>query len=191
MFEYINTQTPKLVVFGAGHVTHSLAKILTELPCHLMVVDSRTEWLESLQAEGIHTECRADPAEIIESLPENAYVVVMTHDHGIDYAVVKKALEQHCFPFIGLIGSASKKERFIRRLKDDLSDASLISQLTCPVGNPDVPGKLPMQVAVSISAQLIKLFEGHSLNQTNNSDRKAQLWEATNQIRKALSQADH
>ena len=53
MFEYFQTQTPQVVIFGAGHVCQALTTVLSELPCHVKVIDSRIEWLTPLQDKGI------------------------------------------------------------------------------------------------------------------------------------------
>ena len=159
MFEYLNTDLPGVVVFGAGHVSHSLCVIMKELPCHLLVVDSRKEWLDSLTQQGISTLLHNNPGEVLDMIAADSYLVIMTHDHNLDYEITRAALERNCFSFVGLIGSVSKKQHFERRLKDELPAAGLLSQLTCPIGHPDIQGKFPMQVAVSVSAQLIALFE--------------------------------
>jgi xanthine/CO dehydrogenase XdhC/CoxF family maturation factor len=41
---------------------------------------------------------------------------VTTHNHALDFAIVEKALERDDFAYIGLIGSASKRAQFARRL---------------------------------------------------------------------------
>ncbi|MEI8598794.1 hypothetical protein P4S64_18040 [Vibrio sp. M60_M31a] len=46
MFEFFQTQTPQVAIFGAGHKPgQALTSILSGLPCHVKVIDSRPEWL--------------------------------------------------------------------------------------------------------------------------------------------------
>ncbi|MEI6893781.1 MAG: xanthine dehydrogenase accessory protein XdhC [Colwellia sp.] len=186
MFEYLNTQLAHVVVFGAGHVCQSLAAILKALPCHLQVIDSRENWLESFDKQGIATALYKDTAEAVAEIPANSHLVIMTHEHSQDFEITRRALERKCFPFIGLIASTSKKKRFEFRLKEQLSTTYLLEQLTCPIGHPNIKGKLPMQVAVSIAAQLMTYFEQKT---TQNAPRKAMnknAWENVNQLRTTL-----
>jgi xanthine dehydrogenase accessory factor len=185
MFEFVNTQLPHVVVFGAGHVGHALSMIVKELPCHLLVVDNRRDWLERLSSQGIATLYQETPADAIDSIAAHSLLVVMTHEHGLDYEITRRALERQCFPFIGLIGSATKKQRFEFRLKEALGDESLLNQLTCPIGHPDIQGKLPMQVAVSIAAQLMAHFDASNGQLGLQHKAAAEQWDKTNQLRQS------
>lgn len=183
MFEYFNTQQPKVVIFGAGHVGYALSTILKSLPCKLTVVDSRQQWLTPINELGVNTVLTKQPIEFLDSitsksaneisaesplqsLDSNTYLLIMTHDHNLDFELARAALEQDRFAFIGLIGSQGKKRRFEFRLKEQLSHPKLVDNLTCPIGLQQIEGKLPMQIAVSVSAQLIELF-----NQSNSLSR--------------------
>lgn len=183
LFEYMQTNLPRVVIFGAGHVCQSLTNILKELPCHLTVVDNRSEWLEPLKEVGINTVFHQDPECVLDTISEASHLVVMTQDHALDYKVTLKAIEKSCFPFIGLIGSAAKKKRFEFRLEEELTRPELLNQLTCPIGHPDIKGKLPMQVAVSISAQLMGYFQ----NYEGKSDNSEAGWIAANELRHSIN----
>ncbi len=184
MFEYFHTQTPQVVIFGAGHVCQALTTVLNELPCRIKVVDSRNEWLAPLQEKGIDVELLDNPIDAIGHLPNNSYLIVMTQDHGLDFEVTRLALEENRFAFVGLIGSQGKKQRFEFRLQEQLSDKALLNNLTCPIGHPDIQGKLPMQVAVSVSAQLIGLFSENKSSPAMNETQ----WKQANQARNALKE---
>ncbi|EPP24246.1 xanthine dehydrogenase accessory protein XdhC [Vibrio fluvialis] len=184
MFEYFQTQTPQVVIFGAGHVCQALTRVLSELPCHVKVVDNRAEWLTPLAQLGVETHHCDDPRQAMISLNDNAYLIIMTQDHALDFELTLSALEARRFAFVGLIGSQGKRQRFEFRLKEQLSNPSWIDALTCPIGHPDVQGKLPMQVAVSVAAQLIGLF---ALQIPTPSSGDAQ-WQQANQARKSLKE---
>ncbi len=196
MFEFFQTQTPQVVIFGAGHVCQALTNILSGLPCHVKVIDSRPEWLEPLSLKGIETELHANPVDAIEALRDNSFVLIMTQDHGLDFELTKKALEAQCFAYIGLIGSQGKNQRFRFRLKEQLTDLNLLDQLTCPIGHPDITGKLPMEVAVSVSAQLMDLFKTYQASvplsrskiARNKPTRNEQQWQQANKARKNIEE---
>lgn len=202
LLEYINTQKPHVAIFGAGHVSQSLCTILTQLPCDVTVYDQRDDWLQKCASLGarieqLNYEQVDDVNSTINSLHPNSLVVIMTHDHALDYAITQHALQNASIPFVGLIGSRSKNERFRFRLARDLANKNLLERLTCPIGHRDIQGKLPMQVAVSIAAQLMQQFENQSTSAEdqppNSDDATAQLstqneqqWQAANNARKQM-----
>ncbi|MEH0688104.1 xanthine dehydrogenase accessory protein XdhC [Vibrio cholerae] len=185
MLEYFLTQTPHVVVFGAGHVGQALCRILTELPCQLHVADTRSEWLAPLEDTHIHTHLIEDVTQTLTSLPSHAYIVVMTQDHALDFDITRQALDANRFAFVGLIGSEGKKQRFSYRLKEQLADPATLEHLTCPIGHPDVKGKLPMQVAISVAAQLNAYFASHSSSPIETSPES--LWREANDARQLVT----
>ena len=49
--------------------------------------------------------------------PADAFVLVMTHEHSLDLAITAAALQRE-FPYVGLIGSATKRARFEKRFRE-------------------------------------------------------------------------
>ncbi|MDV6252307.1 xanthine dehydrogenase accessory protein XdhC [Vibrio sp. EA2] len=194
MFEYFQTQTPQVAIFGAGHVCQSLTNILSGLSCHVKVIDSRPEWLAPLAQKGIETKQHANPVEAIKNLKDNTFVLIMTQDHALDFELTQHALESQRFAYVGLIGSQGKSQRFRFRLKEQLTDINLLDQLTCPIGHPDITGKLPMEVAVSVSAQLMNLFKHHHASvpstdlQLDEKQRNEEQWRQANIVRKNIKE---
>lgn len=189
MFEFFQTQTPQVAIFGAGHVCQALTGILSGLPCYVKVIDSRPEWLEPLSQKGIETALYANPADAIETLRDNTFVLIMTQDHGLDFDLTKQALESQRFAYVGLIGSQGKSQRFRFRLKEQLTDVNLLRQLTCPIGHPDITGKLPMEVAVSVSAQLMNLFQSDKTSVcADEKQHNEQQWQQANDARKNIKE---
>lgn len=92
-------------------------------------------------------------------------VMIMTHDHALDCRLTHAALGSQA-GFVGLIGSAIKRARFVRRLRDDGVDEAGLGRLCCPVGLPGVEGKEPEVIAVAVAAQLLTLRGARSAGQT-------------------------
>ena len=78
---------------------------------------------------------------------------MMTHDHGLDYRLTAAALGGRA-RFVGLIGSRTKRARFLSRLAADGVDAA---RLTCPIGLPGIDGREPEVIAIATLAQLLML----------------------------------
>ncbi len=92
----------------------------------------------------------------------------MTHDHSLDFELVRAALDtcialdkdkdlSISIPYIGCISSATKAKRFQDRLLQRGYDEQLVNQLIMPIGL-ELGGKEPMAVAVSIAAQLLQHY---------------------------------
>ena len=192
MFECFNVTPPmSLLVFGAGHVAAALMTILAQLPCQVDWVDSRAEMFApylSKDADSnsqpsynlpahIRPHVDEEPVDFVKpfiaksrrSLTANGtqyFVLVMTHDHSLDFDLVRAALDNSLIaddssitsmPYIGCISSATKAKRFTDRLVQRGYDEQIVSQLTMPIGL-ELGGKEPMAVAVSIAAQLLQLY---------------------------------
>jgi xanthine dehydrogenase accessory factor len=199
LFEYFLTQTPTVAIFGAGHVSIALSNILSKLPCHVNVIDNRADWISKLNQTNsndpihrIETHCLADPTSMITSLPDNTYIVIMTQDHGLDFELARHCLEEQRFPYVGMIGSEGKNQRFRYRLHEQLSNSSLLDQFTCPIGLSNIKGKLPMQVAISVAAQFIALWGAAHANEFDTLSyprHNAEQWARCNQVRNTIKES--
>ena len=154
-FESVNVNVWPIVIFGAGHVTQALAKLLAELPCAVTCIDPRAEWLSRLPAE-VATRCVETPADEVVSLPADAFVLCMTQGHRSDFPVLQKIFAAgRVFPFLGVIGSAAKAA-VLRRELQDAGIAEEAIDFRCPVGLP-LGSNHPAEIAVSIAAQLLQV----------------------------------
>ena len=110
-----------------------------------------------------------DPVDFVRSHGQGRYVLVMTHDHSLDFELVRAAIDINratkdqeadpsiTIPYIGCIASATKAKRFRDRLlKRGYSDEAL-QPLIMPIGL-EIGGKEPMAVAVSIAAQILQHY---------------------------------
>jgi xanthine dehydrogenase accessory factor len=96
-----------------------------------------------------------DPEAEVATLSADALVLVLTHDHALDLAITAAAL-QRGFPFVGLIGSQTKRARFERRFRDIGLPEERIRSLVCPIGVPGIGGKEPAVIAAGVAAQLLQ-----------------------------------
>ena len=159
LFEAFYPAPQNVVVFGAGHVANALIPILAQLPCSVQWVDSR----ESLFPHSIPANTQAlideDIVNVCEQLPNNSYVLIMTHNHHLDQQLCERLLNLNNSAFIGLIGSQKKWSKFKLRLARKGFSQSQIEGIHSPIGIDYVKGKLPMEIAVSVSAHLIHFYQ--------------------------------
>ena len=164
--------TPSIAIFGMGHVGLELARILSRHEVELHLIDSRPEMLaaERVGVPGVsgvladsvarvHVTLAPVPEAVLAGLPAGSHVLVMTHDHVEDLAVVDMSLRTPGLGSIGLIGSASKWARFRKKLDELGQTESDLARVVTPIGIPEVAGKQPAVIAVSVAARLLQLIE--------------------------------
>jgi xanthine dehydrogenase accessory factor len=142
-----------LLMFGAGHVGRAIAAAGSGLPFALQWWDTRPE-----AADGSRCVLADEPALLAaaEAAGPDAAILILTHDHALDFRLTAAALRGRA-GFVGLIGSATKRARFLSRLaKAELGEAAR-ARLTCPIGLPGIAGKEPEVIAIAVLAQLLTL----------------------------------
>ncbi len=144
-----------LYLFGAGHVGRALVLALAPLPFTVTWVDPRPEAFPALVPANCRCVQQIDAPEALRAAPDGAFVLVMTHSHALDLAIVHKALADDRSGYVGLIGSASKRARFTRLLGEAGLDAARISAMACPIGIAGITSKLPAVIAASVASDLL------------------------------------
>lgn len=154
-FEAFNAGVWQIVIFGAGHVANAVSSVLLGLDCTLTVFDPREEWLAKLP-ESPKLKLRQSgnmPAEVA-SIPDDAFVILMTMGHTTDKPILLEILRTRSFPYVGVIGSEAKAVR----LRQDVAEAGLPEEkqraFYCPVGIA-VGTNAPHEIAISVAAQLL------------------------------------
>jgi xanthine dehydrogenase accessory factor len=152
--ELIGQHRRPLYLFGAGHVGQAIAAHAEKLPFRLAWFDTRPLF-ETIAGVAVIPEQAI--GQCITEAPEDAAIVILTHDHALDYQLVKAALSRSPVAFVGLIGSATKRARFLTRLERDGVTIGQRARLTCPIGVEGVTGKEPEVIAIATLAQLLGL----------------------------------
>ncbi|HEY1110724.1 MAG TPA: xanthine dehydrogenase accessory protein XdhC [Opitutaceae bacterium] len=149
-----------IAIFGAGHVSQALLRVLAPLPCSLVVCDPRAEWLEQLPVARNIRALRHDyPADLLPTLPDGTFLLCMTKGHTTDRPIVERALKERSFPFIGVIGSEAKAAVLRRELVASGLTEERAAQFHCPVGLAFGTNH-PHEIALSIAAQLLTVRDG-------------------------------
>ena len=144
-----------LVVFGAGHVAKAVIETLKYLPFHITWIDSRSGMFPGTIPANTRVRNSADPAGEVASCPPGALYLVMTYSHELDEEICYRVLSRADAAWIGLIGSATKRARFVHRLAGRGLDSKILDTLVCPIGLAGITGKRPATIAVSVAAQLL------------------------------------
>jgi len=158
---------PSVAIFGLGHVGVELARILARHDVELHLVDSRAEQASDRALAGatrdalarVHVHHAPVPELVLGQVPKGTHVLVMTHDHAEDIALCDVALRCSHLGSVGLIGSSAKWSRFRVKLAEEGHGPDALARITTPIGLPDVAGKDPATIAVSVAADLVRTFE--------------------------------
>ena len=149
----------RLALFGAGHVGRAMMQALTPIHCEVWWVDERQDQFDLKHQTPVLTQqiCTDLVVAEIASLPSDTMVIICTHSHALDLELCESALKREDLPWIGLIGSATKKARFLHRLQHRGRSQQQLSRLICPIGLPGILGKEPEVIAASVLAQLLQM----------------------------------
>jgi xanthine dehydrogenase accessory factor len=154
LIEIIGQRRMPLYLFGAGHVGQAIAHHAANLPFRLAWFDTRPVF-ETI--DGVVVVPEAAIEQCLNEAPKDAAILILTHDHALDYRLTKAALDRDPVAFVGLIGSATKRARFLSRLARDGVTATALARLTSPIGLAGIVGKEPDVIAIAALAQLLTL----------------------------------
>ncbi|MCB8820022.1 xanthine dehydrogenase accessory protein XdhC [Microvirga rosea] len=154
-----------VLLFGAGHVGRALVLALAPLPFQVRWLDTRSDVFPPHIPSNTKPVQMTEPEAEIAQAPPDAFILVMTHDHPLDMAITAAALKRG-FPYVGLIGSATKRARFEKRFRELGLAEERLRGLACPIGLPGISGKEPAVIAASVVAQLLQRRETFPASQS-------------------------
>ena len=146
---------PRVVIFGAGHISIQVSKIATIAGFKTWVVDDRPIYANETrfpEAERIYSETFEGAfAEIAPD--DNTYLVIVTRGHNEDENVLRWAVGTDA-RYIGMIGSKRKIRTIRRTLEAEGIAAERLDRVHMPVGL-DIGAIVPEEIAVAIVAEMI------------------------------------
>jgi xanthine dehydrogenase accessory factor len=145
---------PDVYLYGAGHVGRALAIALKPLPFHITVVETRAEELEQLEVD-VPQRLEAIPEATIRDVRPGGAVVIMTHDHALDFLIGAEALKRDDLAYVGMIGSKTKRGVFASWLRNNEHGDAAIDRLVLPIGGTAIKDKRPPVIAALVAAELL------------------------------------
>jgi FAD-dependent urate hydroxylase len=152
---------PRLYLFGAGHVAKPTAALARGVGFDVTVIDARAELATAERFPGCRIEL-SDPKLAITRFPlaRQDWMLIVTHDHRLDLAVLEAALLGPC-RYVGLVGSRRKVINLVDHIRRQ-HGALELERLYAPVGL-DLGAVGPDEIAVSIVAELVALRRGKAV----------------------------
>ncbi|SMD03079.1 xanthine dehydrogenase accessory protein XdhC [Rhizobium sp. RU36D] len=146
----------EVVLFGGGHVGLALARALSPLPFRVTLIESREIDLSQLP-DTISFRHVAMPEAEVAGIASGGAVVILTHDHALDFLIAERALLRDDLAYVGMIGSATKRATFAHWLAREGHDALMINRLVLPIGGSLLRDKRPEVIAALVAAELLCL----------------------------------
>jgi xanthine dehydrogenase accessory factor len=159
VIEHFGERNRTLYLFGAGHVGKALVLALALLPFDIRWIDPRPESFPRAVPRNVTPIAAADPVAERSTPASHSFALIMTHSHALDLAITDAALRYKQIAHVGLIGSATKRARFEKRLREAGVPEARIASLICPIGLSEIRSKNPALIAASPAAQLLILDE--------------------------------
>jgi xanthine dehydrogenase accessory factor len=146
---------PEVYLFGAGHVGRALAAALEPLPLSVTVVETRESELANLPAAA-RTRLVPMPEALVAEIPAGSALVILTHDHALDFLIAREALARTDLAYTGMIGSATKRATFASWLsREGGGERAWLDRLTLPIGGSAVRDKRPEVIAAMTTAEIL------------------------------------
>jgi xanthine dehydrogenase accessory factor len=154
---YIEPILPKekLVIFGAGHITRSLAPLMQMAGFLVSVIDDSPDLLQKDKFPEVENLSLRDMEEVAKELPpeSNTYIVLLSRGFSKDEAILRQLIQKD-FKYIGLIGSMRKIMTMKESLEKEGIPEEVFSKLQAPIGL-DIGAETPEEIAISIAAEII------------------------------------
>jgi xanthine dehydrogenase accessory factor len=145
---------PTVYLYGAGHVGRALATALAPLPLRVTVIDTRPDTLEGLP-QGVVAKATPMPEAMARSAPQGTSHVILTHDHALDFLIAREALTRSDAPYVGMVGSVTKRARFAAWFREAGGTDAQIARLFLPIGGTELRDKRPEVIAALAAAEIM------------------------------------
>jgi xanthine dehydrogenase accessory factor len=151
---------PQLLVFGAGHIAHSLNKIANMIGFRVGIIDNRIEFANAERFSNANIIIAKEYEDAFSELrfDKNIFIVIVTHKHLHDEAVLQRCVQQP-FAYLGMIGSKMKVKKALDRLIEYGIDSQLIKRIHTPIGL-DIGAQTPEEISIAIAAEMIAIRSG-------------------------------
>lgn len=148
-------------IFGAGHVSRSLAEFTRAVGFWTVVLDDRPEFANAQRFPTADEIIVPDSFDnVLAKLPidQDSYLVIVTRGHLNDRHVLAQALKTPA-GYIGMIGSRRKIALIYDQLLKEGCTEDDIRRVKAPIGL-EIAAETPEEIGISITAELIQVRAG-------------------------------
>ena len=146
---------PKAFIFGAGHISKSLAKVAALAGFSTAVIDDRESFASRErfpETDEIHAGEYEDVVPRL-AINESGYVVIVTRGHRDDMRVLRLVAGSSA-RYIAMIGSKRKVISVIKELEREGVARERLERIYAPMGL-EIGAESPEEIAISVVAEMI------------------------------------
>jgi xanthine dehydrogenase accessory factor len=154
------TPPPRLVIFGAGHISESLCAMASLAGFDVVVCDEREDWLTEARFPAARRRILGPLDEAVDraGIEPATFVACVTPGHADDERVVRTLFDRNHNPrYLGVIGSRRKAALFRKGLVEAGVPAEGAEAIHIPMGL-DIGAADPPEIAVSVVAELVAVL---------------------------------
>ncbi len=151
-------------LFGAGHISQSLAKVTRLLGFHTTVIDNRKAFANRERFPETEEIIAAGFEEVFPQLAVNSssYLIIVTRGHRDDMLVLRWAVTTGA-RYIALIGSKRKVISVVTELEKEGVPRERLERIYGPMGLA-IGALTPEEIAVSVAAEMVAVHRQPNSN---------------------------
>jgi xanthine dehydrogenase accessory factor len=151
---------PHAIIFGAGHISKSLAKVSLLAGFGVSVVDNRESFANRDRFPDVDEVMAEEYEELFPKLNVNSssYIIIVTRGHRDDMRVLRWAITTEA-RYISMIGSRRKVIAVIREFEKEGVPRESFERIHAPMGL-EIGAITPEEIAVSVAAEMIAVRRG-------------------------------
>lgn len=159
VFHEVYTIAPQVVIFGAGHVAQPLAILTAQLSLPVVLIDPRPELVNEsyFPKSGVQLIC-TDYLEGLKQCNVTSETIFFVVSLGQEQEILSEVL-QHELRYVGVMGSKRKITALHKQVLESGLSEEQWAKVRGPVGL-DLGGETPYEVALSMTAELVKELKG-------------------------------
>lgn len=158
----------RIVIFGGGHVSQSLARLAADTGFAVAVVEERPEFA-ALFPDAEYVVCGPKEYGNALTICQTDYAVIATRGHATDADALRFCMGQP-FAYVGMIGSKKKVTELFGKLRAEGAGKEELKKIYAPIGL-DIAGGSPQEIAVAILAEVLCVKnEGRAAHKKINVD---------------------
>lgn len=151
---------PHALIFGAGHISKSLAKVASLAGFGTTVIDNRESFANRERFPDVDEVLADEYEDLFPKLEVNSssYVVIVTRGHRDDMRVLRWAITTDA-RYIAMIGSKRKVIAVIREFEKEGVTREQFERIHAPMGL-EIGAITPEEIAISVGAEMIAVRRG-------------------------------
>lgn len=151
---------PAAIIFGAGHISKSLAQVSKLAGFAVTVVDNREAFANRERFPDAEAVIAAEYEDAFAQLQVNSssYLIIVTRGHRDDMRVLRWAITTEA-RYIAMIGSKRKVIGVLREFEKEGLPREQFERIYAPMGL-EIGAITPEEIAVSVAAEMIAVRRG-------------------------------